>query len=162
MFLDQATFRSVVAATPLVSIDLVVQNAEGKILLGHRVNRPAQNFWFVPGGRVLKNETLDLAYERLTQAELGIYFARNKATFMGVYEHLYADSIFGSSLDTHYVVLGYHIAIPADVQFNLPKHQHSDFRWWSVAEILSSDVVHENIHAYLLGLPQTGHMSKKL
>ena len=71
MWLTGDTFRTVVASTPLVSIDLVVQDAEGAVLLGQRLNRPAQGFWFVPGGRIMKNETLDAAFRRLTADELG-------------------------------------------------------------------------------------------
>lgn len=58
MWLSGDTFRMVVASAPLVSIDLVVENSAGELLLGERLNRPAQGFWFVPGGRVQKNETL--------------------------------------------------------------------------------------------------------
>lgn len=161
MFLDQATFHSVVAATPLVSIDLMVQNAEGKILLGQRLNRPAQGCWFVPGGRILKNETLDVAFARLAQMELGTCFVRNEATLMGVYEHLYADSVFGASPDTHYIALGYHLQLSADVALALPQTQHGQFSWWSLDEIQSSDGVHENTRAYLSALPHADDLSKR-
>lgn len=50
MWLNNDTFLGVVASTPLVSIDLVVQSEHGELLLGHRLNRPAQGFWFVRGG----------------------------------------------------------------------------------------------------------------
>ena len=59
MFLDKNTFSTVIASTPLVPIDLVVKNHQSQVLLGQRLNRPAQGFWFVPGGRILKNEFLD-------------------------------------------------------------------------------------------------------
>ena len=50
-FQDEATFRTVVDAMPLGSIDLIVGGADGKILLGQRNNRPAMGFRFVPGGK---------------------------------------------------------------------------------------------------------------
>lgn len=55
-------FLQTVDATPLVAIDLIVPNQNGGYLLGHRVNKPAQGFWFVPGGRIRKNERLDDAF----------------------------------------------------------------------------------------------------
>ncbi|TOB15241.1 NUDIX domain-containing protein, partial [Vibrio parahaemolyticus] len=55
--LDEQTFKLVVASTPLVSIDLIIRNSKRQILLGQRTNRPAQGFWFVPGGRICKDET---------------------------------------------------------------------------------------------------------
>ena len=76
-WLDVTTFETVVASTPLISIDLLVQNEHGEYLLGLRNNRPAQGYWFVPGGRVLKNETLDGAFKRLTFEELGIELKRS-------------------------------------------------------------------------------------
>ncbi|MFC4195069.1 NUDIX domain-containing protein [Novosphingobium lubricantis] len=61
------TFLRVVDATPLIAIDLIVPNEDGGYLLGHRVNRPAQGFWFVPGGRIHKNERLDDAFRRIAR-----------------------------------------------------------------------------------------------
>lgn len=43
-------FLSVVSRTPLISVDLILRSRANKILLGRRNNRPAQGFWFVPGG----------------------------------------------------------------------------------------------------------------
>ena len=62
--LPLSTFKTVIASTPLISIDLVIKNNTGRILLGKRTNRPAQGFWFVPGGRVLKDEPV--SYTHLT------------------------------------------------------------------------------------------------
>lgn len=56
-WLDVTTFETVVASAPLISIDLLVENEQGQYLLGLRKNRPAQGYWFVPGGRVQKNES---------------------------------------------------------------------------------------------------------
>ena len=60
MKLSSADFTTIIKSTPLVSIDLIVRNIEDNVLLGKRTNRPAQGCWFVPGGRVLKDEHFDL------------------------------------------------------------------------------------------------------
>jgi colanic acid biosynthesis protein WcaH len=39
MFLDDTTFKTVIASTPLISIDLVIKNTKGEYLLGYRNNR---------------------------------------------------------------------------------------------------------------------------
>ena len=62
MELGDKEFREIIKNAPLVSIDLIVKNREGKILLGLRINKPAQNTWFVPGGRIRKDETLDSVF----------------------------------------------------------------------------------------------------
>jgi colanic acid biosynthesis protein WcaH len=155
MWLSNETFRTVVASTPLVSIDLLVQNARGEILLGQRLNRPAQGSWFVPGGRILKDESLDAAFRRLSEGELGRCFERAQARLLDVYEHFYADSVFGAaqaSPSTHYVVLGYHLILPASVSLQPPAEQHGSYRWWSIAEMQASPEVHSNTKAYLQAL----------
>lgn len=155
MWLSEKTFRTVVAATPLVSIDLVVQNSSDEVLLGQRLNRPALGFWFVPGGRIQKNETLDAAFRRLTLEELSLVFDRNQARLLGVYEHFYADSVFGAgetNPDTHYVVLGYHLQLGGDVELSPPAEQHRHYRWWTIAEMQNSAEVHVNSRVYLAAL----------
>ncbi|EHY76320.1 NUDIX hydrolase [Stutzerimonas stutzeri ATCC 14405 = CCUG 16156] len=149
------TFRTVIASTPLVSIDLVVQNQQGEVLLGQRLNRPAQGGWFVPGGRILKNESLDGAFRRLAQGELGHVFERNQARLLDVYEHFYQDSVYGeggSAPDTHYVVLGYRLLLPKGFTLTPPTDQHGHFRWWNISEVKASTEVHANTRAYLQAL----------
>ncbi len=150
--LTDREFRLVVESTPLVSIDLLLQNAAGQILLGLRRNRPAQGCWFVPGGRVLKDETLDAAFRRLAHAELGTPLERSQARLLGVYEHFYSDSVFGSgetNPGTHYVVLGYQLKISEPDLQDLPQSQHEKYRWWSSTDMRASAMVHENTRAYL-------------
>ena len=94
MSLEQDKFLSIVAATPLVSIDLILRSERGRVLLGRRVNRPAQGFWFVPGGRIRKNERIKDALRRISRAELGIEIEHAELT--GVFDHIYEDNYFGA------------------------------------------------------------------
>jgi len=148
MYLDNATFTTVIANTPLVSIDLIVKNQHDKILLGKRINRPAKDFWFVPGGRILKNETLSQAFTRLSHVELGVNFAIVNAQLHGVYEHFYNESVFGLIPTTHYVAIAYCLTVQ-DLN-SLPDKQHSGFGWFSIDEILTNAFVHEHTKAYFL------------
>ena len=56
MRLDPETFLKIVELTPLVSIDLIIQNENGRILLGYRKNRPAKDF---SGGQLTGNPESD-------------------------------------------------------------------------------------------------------
>jgi len=147
MYLTKEQFTAVVASTPLVSIDFVARNAAGQVLLGKRTNKPAQGYWFVPGGRILKDERMADAFRRLSQAEFGQVLHQEQGRFLGVYEHLYGDSSFDDSISTHYVVLGYEVTVDAKLE-TLPVAQHADFRWFEVDELMSSKSVHENTKAY--------------
>lgn len=148
MLLNHEQFITVVQYSPLVSIDLVVQNSLGQVLLGFRSNRPAQNCWFVPGGRVCKDERLAQAFRRITRGELGVELEIDSARFLGVYEHLYPDNFLErEGISTHYIVLAHRLELDIDLAA-LPPDQHRDFRWFSVPELLASDLVHANTQAY--------------
>lgn len=147
--LDISTFKTVVTATPLISMDLVVRNACGQVLLGKRINRPAKGFWFVPGGRILKDETFDAAFKRLTYAELGVQLSLPQAQFLGPYEHHYVDNFSEDNFSTHYVVLGYEVVLDVSIEA-LPTEQHQAYQWWDVDPLLASDKVHQNTKDYFI------------
>jgi len=67
-WLADSEFANAVNALPLVSVDLVVVNPTGQILLGLRRNAPARHWWFTPGGRVRKNEPLSACLRRVALA----------------------------------------------------------------------------------------------
>ena len=147
MFLRQEDFATVVRSTPLISIDLIVENARGEFLLGKRLNRPAQGYWFVPGGRVQKDELLSEAFQRLTDAELGLRLPLSAAEFYGVWQHFYDDNFSGQDFSTHYIVLGFRLRV-SENDLQLPVDQHEAYRWMAVPQILTSEKVHANSRAY--------------
>ena len=63
--LPDALFSSIIEHAPLISMDLVVRDGAGRVLLGKRLNRPAKGFWFVPGGRIRKGERFEASFSRL-------------------------------------------------------------------------------------------------
>lgn len=142
MFLSKQRFSQVIESTPLVSIDLVIEDESGQVLLGKRNNRPAQGFWFVPGGRILKNEKLEDAFVRLTEEELGQAFELSQAILVGPYTHLYEDNVFGDGFTTHYIAIAYKLNV-IRAKLDLPMGmQHSHYRWFDKNELLTSDEVH--------------------
>ena len=155
MFLSQEDFATVVRSTPLISIDLIVENERGEFLLGQRTNRPAQGYWFVPGGRVQKDETLENAFARLTQAELGLRLPMTAGQFYGVWQHFYDDNFSGEDFSTHYIVLGFRLRV-SENDLQLPNVQHDAYRWMAATQILVSDHVHDNSRAYFCKTSQAG------
>ncbi|MDG3088249.1 GDP-mannose mannosyl hydrolase [Vibrio hannami] len=142
MFLEKETFSTVIKSTPLVSIDLVVVNENEEALLGLRLNRPAQGYWFVPGGRIQKNEKLEDAFKRLTKEELGKEYSMEQACLLGPYTHLYDDYVFGEEFGTHYVAIAYVLEVKTD-ELKLPLgDQHNSYRWVNKAALLQDNSVH--------------------
>ncbi|MGM8849361.1 GDP-mannose mannosyl hydrolase [Salinicola halophyticus] len=146
-FLPDDDFRKVIKSAPLVSIDLVIYHRQG-VLLGKRINRPAKDFWFVPGGRIRKNECFDSAFSRLCLSEVGVTASVSQAKFLGAFEHFYQDNVFGEDVSTHYIALGYRLGL-CENPIHLPECQHSEFQWWSPTEAMASDYVHSYTKNYL-------------
>ena len=148
MFLSKEIFSTVIENSPLVSIDLVIKNTQGQALLGKRINKPAQDYWFVPGGRILKDESLASAFKRLTKAELGQEFSIEQATLLGPYDHFYTDNVFGGNFSTHYVAIAYVLTIEEPLTSLPIGDQHDGYQWVDISEISSNKQIHKNTAAY--------------
>jgi colanic acid biosynthesis protein WcaH len=141
--LDDQTFKTVINSTPLISIDLLVKK-DNKILLGKRMNKPAQGYFFSTGGRVYKNETIKSAMMRIAKTELNIEL-KLIPKFIGVFEHFYDDSVY-QNVSTHYVNLAYEIEI--EEASNLPTEQHNEYQWLTIDELLKNNQVHKYVKNY--------------
>jgi len=148
MRLDNKIFKCVVENTPLISIDIIIKK-EDKILLGKRKNKPAKNFYFTTGGRIFKNETINQAINRIAKEELNIKIDKNKLKFIGIFEHFYTDSIF-DNISTHYINIAYFYEIENKIEL-LPLEQHSEYKWFSIEEIMKNDLVHKYVKDYFKG-----------
>lgn len=151
-WLSQETFSAACAALPLVSIDILLLrpgSAGPEVLLGLRNNRPAQGWWFTPGGRIRKNEAFVDALRRVAVDELGLDVALlSRAKLLGVWDHFYEDSAFASDVSTHYVNLPHAVELSAEEgdRFVLPACgevlQHSQWKWMAVVDALADGAVH--------------------
>ena len=141
-------FESVIRLTPLVAIDLVVRSPDGRVLVGRRVNEPAKDVFFVPGGRITKNETRAAAIRRISREELGTEITLKAARFLSVNEHFYPTNRFSKKgFGTHYITLAYEVPLSLAID-RLPRDQHGEYVWMSPDELLRSPEVHENTKAY--------------
>jgi len=141
--LDDQIFKVVVDSAPLVSIDILLKR-NNKVLLGKRVNKPAQGCFFSIGGRVNKNEAIDSAMNRIAKNELNIEL-KTTPKFIGVFEHFYGDSIY-EDISTQYVNLAYEYQVEEVV--DLPVEQHSEYKWFTIGELFESNQVHNYIKDY--------------
>jgi len=141
--LDGTTFKMIVDSAPLISIDILLKK-DNKFLLGRRVNKPAQGYFFSIGGRINKNETIDNAMARVALNELNIDI-KSTPEFIGVFEHFYEDSLY-ENVSTHYVNIAYEYEVEEIP--DLPTEQHSEYQWFAVDELLNSDQVHKYTKDY--------------
>ncbi len=149
-FLALSDFERAVGALPLVSVDWVLLNPAGQMLLGYRRNAPARHWWFTPGGRVRKNEPFGRCLQRVVVSELGLQANYVQgARLMGVWDHFYEDSAVSAEVSTHYVNLPHVLLLPHALDPNaLPSDQHSAWRWQDVQAAAVADDVHPNVRVY--------------
>lgn len=157
MVLPFKEFIEVLDRTPLISIDLLIQNSDKKFLLGLRKNRPSQDKWFVPGSRIKKGIHFQDAFIDLLRVELGDEYKHIQSEFLGVYEHYYFDNVGGiPGISTQYFVLAQYLQVDFVIDLNrLPMEQHNSWKFWSVEELLESDDVHEYTKGYFTSPSKT-------
>lgn len=142
-------FIEIIDSFPLASIDLIIRNPNKDVLLGNRTNRPAQGFWFVPGGRIHKNETIRDAIKRISQTGIGLDLSDHDPGLLGASEHIYEDNYLDiPDITTHYVVLVFVIDLESEIMVSCDD-QHSKIKCWVVEELLGDEMVHPNTRDYL-------------
>ena len=141
--LDDTTFKTIIDSAPLISIDILLKK-DNKFLLGRRVNKPAQGYFFSTGGRINKNESIGNAMARIALNELNIEL-KSIPKFIGVFEHFYDDSIY-KNVSTHYVDIAYEYEVKEIP--DLPTEQHSEYKWFTIDELLESKQVHKYTKDY--------------
>lgn len=134
-------WQTIVANVPIVSVDLVVLAPDG-VVLGRRVNEPARGEWFVPGGRLHKGESLEVAVHRLADEELGVDVEIRDR--LGAYEHRYETADVADAGGKHYVPVAFVVETAATV-FDRDD-QHGDLRTFEPDEL---PALHEYVDAYL-------------
>jgi colanic acid biosynthesis protein WcaH len=146
--ISEDKFSYIVRCAPLPSLDLIIRDSDGRVLVGFRTNEPAKNYYFVPGGVIRKNESIELAFARILRAETGCRASFSDARFLGVFQHFYSTNRFGDpSYGTHYIVLAYELQLDHCPAIVLDA-QHSESKWMAEADLVSAGDVHENTKAY--------------
>ena len=169
--LSQDKYIRAIELTQVVSIDLIIsknqlQSQESQesqesreILVGKRINNPAKNTWFVPGGRVYKNETLQMAIKRLSNMELGYEINYEETCMLGAYDHIYSNNFRnfkdenGNMIPTHYVVIALMCSIDVN-KLNLEQFekQHAACKWMNMEELKNNKDVHQYTKNYIIDI----------
>ena len=69
--IPKADYIKILQTMPILCMDCIVVH-KGKYLLVKRKNKPLQGEYWLPGGRVMKNETLEQAAIRKMKQEIGV------------------------------------------------------------------------------------------
>ena len=146
--LSQKKFINILRDAPLSSIDILLKK-NNKYLMCLRKNYPAKNYFFVPGGRIFKNEKYEDTIKRILKNELNIKGKIPNFKIIGIYNHIYSDNVFGKKdINTHYFVCAIKIEYTKNTFIKIDK-QHSKFLYMTKKEILKNKKVHKYTKLYL-------------
>lgn len=124
--IPEKTYREIRRSFPLVCVDVVIADGK-KFLLAKRTNQPEKGKWWIPGGRILKNEFLKDAAVRLLKQETGL--KAQSIQFIGFDELLHAPGYFPGTT-AHNVAFVFKAKIAPRGKFKLDS-QNSDGKWFS-------------------------------
>ena len=141
-FIPDDLFTEIVALMPIVTTDLVLINEDKEqILLFKRTNKPAQDIYFTPGGRLWKNEEFLQGIKRQGQRELGLSLDESRLSWGGVINEMWADSEFADhSYNAISIFWGYLIS-ETELQSLALDEQHCDYQWF--------DFNDDRLHPYI-------------
>jgi colanic acid biosynthesis protein WcaH len=146
--LSDEVFAQLIRVAPLVAIDIVLRDSEDKVLLLLRRDEPAKDYYFVPGGRILKNETLRSAFRRILKQEIGCESELEAAHLIGPFDHIYPNNKFEQSgYGTHYVVVAYELPFDEAIKITLDA-THGDYQWVGEEALKEMPNVHPFVKAY--------------
>mgnify|MGYP001558704055 CR=1 FL=1 len=125
-YIDTELYQQIHKAIPVVCVDFVLKK-DSSFLLAKRINKPAQGQWFLPGGRIMKNETFENAVLRKMKEEVGIEGAIVK--ILGVDETFFPDGPFDDSTHTINIVF---LVSPKSPESPITlDSQNEEYQWYT-------------------------------
>jgi len=127
-WIDDECYAVIQKKMPIATVDAIIFH-RGKFLLMKRNNSPVKEEWWIPGGRILKNESIEDAVKRKVFEETGLQCKIIKQ--LGVINQIF--------LECHTISIFYLVeSNRTNIKLNT---EHSDYKW--VSELP------ENSHQYL-------------
>ncbi|MFH0808039.1 MAG: NUDIX domain-containing protein [archaeon] len=137
MEIPEEKYKEILELMPIACVDLVIFYC-GKIFLAKRINEPVKGQWFLPGGRIMKNEKLNDVVMRKAKEETGLDVKIIKPL-------MFDETMFNES-SMKGVVSGVHtvnLVYLVEAKNNKVKldAQNSEYKW--------IDIIDENWHPYV-------------
>ncbi len=119
-------YKEILKTIPFVCVDVVIKNGDS-FFLAKRKNQPAQGQWFLPGGRVLKNEKLaDAALRKMSQ-ETGLEGKTER--ILGVDETMFPEGPYGDTAHSVNVVFLATTTSPKSAV--ILDDQNDEYQWYT-------------------------------
>ena len=132
-------YKEILDSMPICCADIII-HYNNKVLLVKRKNHASKGEWWIPGGRVLKNEKLKDAALRKIKQETGLsnFELKEETT---VHEYFSKDGIFPDlKTGTHNIGVIFIASIKDNQEIKLD-NQGSEFKWIDkIEEDLSPEI----------------------
>jgi len=102
-FINNKLYQEIHNYLPIVCVDIVIKVPDNRFLMVKRKENPAKEKWWLVGGRVFKNESLESAAQRKVQDEIGIVVNKVETLIKG-YELFFKEDPYGHGNGTHVIV----------------------------------------------------------
>ena len=104
--INQDLYENIHKHMPIMCVDIVLKTNNKQFLMVKRNTDPAIDKWWLVGGRVLKNESLEQAVKRKTLEEIGITISEVEEIVSG-YEIMFKEDPYNHGTGTHNIVTCY-------------------------------------------------------
>lgn len=161
-YLSESEFYTAGKLSQFVSVDLLIYY-ENRLLLGMRKNNPAKNYYFVPGSKLYKEESITEGIQRTSKNELGITLNLKNIKKLGLYEHIYDNNFKDDTYGIHYVVIPIQYNLSDEEYLTLTNSsqfysQHDCILWIEPTEISQRDDIHTFVKYYFINDPPNKFM----
>lgn len=89
--LSYEEFLESLRLSPRLTVEIVVANDKGEILLLKRDKEPFKDHWHLPGSFLLKGESIGECFRRISLDEIGTELTYSDGKFEGLFENLDGD-----------------------------------------------------------------------
>lgn len=89
--LTYAKFLESLRLCPRLTVELLIENNKKEILLLKRTSPPFKNYWHLPGGFLLKGESIEQCIKRISNEEVCSTLYKKDGKFVTLFENLYSD-----------------------------------------------------------------------
>lgn len=117
--LPQDVFLLLSSMTPLVNVDLLIKDENGRTLLAWRDDLHSSTGWHIPGGIIRYRETLETRLQKVAQTEIGVDSIKYHPKHIEVNEFIH----FEREERCHFISFLYECYLPSDF---IPKNKSKD------------------------------------
>lgn len=128
MIISDTEYKKIMEYMPVVCVDGLIINENREFLLVKRKNEPLKNEYWLPGGRLHKNEKLEEAIKRKMTEELNIEVEIIKS--LGYFEEFFDNTVQEVNGGFHALSIVFLLKLKnANIKLD---NQSTDWKWFKV------------------------------